>query len=351
MSNRQTVKDITPQGEVKSIFLVGASALLQARNGPYWKLELRDATGSVEAKIWSPQSQEYTEIAPGSMIAVEGRSGAYRDQVQVTIENLRVLGEEEGSALDLREFLPASERPAEEMLEELIELAEEEFSYKPWFSFVLAVLRDKGGKARLLAAPAAKSVHHAYAGGLLEHILSVSRLCMRLADHYEELDRQVLLAGAIFHDYGKIWEFSGGLVNDYSDEGRLIGHVNLALEHLAPFMEKAVKSGLEPELLRHFKHLILSHHGEHAFGAVCLPQTAEALILHYADNIDAKMAQCRGLFRDWEGREGWSPYQQTLGRFMHQPKRTPADESLDRKKAPAKQNKEVNRQCSLLSKA
>ena len=182
------------------------------------------------------------------------------------------------------------------------------------------VLNDAELAPAFRVCPAAKSVHHAYAGGLLEHSLGVFRLCRRLADQYPELDRQTLLAGALFHDIGKIREFSGGLVNDYTDEGRLIGHLELGIEMLEPFWRKA---GLEPGLVRHLKHLILSHHGEPEYGAVRLPQTAEALVLHYADNIDAKMAQCRSLFAALEGDEGWTPYQNTLSRALFRGPRTP----------------------------
>lgn len=323
MQIRQSVKAIAPSGEVRSIFLLGAASLQQSRNGPFWKLELRDATGSVEAKIWSPLSQEFTSLTPGQMVEVEGRSGLFRDQIQVTVDQLRVLSNAEAEALDLAHFLPASPRPIEDMWEELTALCKKEFTYAPWRKFVTAVLKDEEIQAGWRTTPAAKGVHHAYVGGLLEHTLSVAGVTLRLADHYPDLDRQTLLAGALFHDVGKIWEFSGGLVNDYTDEGRLLGHMELALEHLAPFLQK---SGLEPELIRHFKHLILSHHGTPEFGAARVPQTAEALLLHFADNIDAKMAQCRGIFADWEEEQtGWSPYQSTLSRFMHQPYRTPVE--------------------------
>ena len=140
--------------------------------------------------------------------------------------------------------------------------------------------------------------------------------------------RQTLLAGALFHDFGKIREFSGGIANDYTDEGRLLGHLEICVEMLAPYLEK---SGLEPELQRHLKHLVLSHHGTLEFGAVRVPQTAEALVLHYADNIDAKMAQCRGLFAQLGDGESWTPYQATLGRAMHRCARTPVEEKVEKK--------------------
>lgn len=339
MQTRQSVKAIGPADEIRSVFLLESAALQQSRNGPFWKLTLRDATGSVEAKIWSPLSQEFTQLASGQMVDVEGRAGLFRDQVQVTIDRMRVLGAEETAALDLGLFLPASDRPADEMWDELVCLCKKEFTYGPWRKFVFSVFKDEEIRAAWCVSPAAKGVHHAYVGGLLEHTLSVASLVLRLCDHYPHLDRQTLLAGAVFHDVGKIWEFTGGLANDYTDEGRLLGHVELALEHLSPFLQK---SGLTPELTRHFKHLILSHHGTPEFGAARIPQTAEAMLLHFADNIDAKMAQCSEIFEDWEEeRTGWSPYQTTLGRFMHQPSRTPeaakAPPRPTRKSAPEEQ--------------
>ena len=345
MKKTQFVKDIGFSDDVDSFFLLGSASIQQARNGPFWRLELKDASGSLEAKIWSPQSQEYAGLAAGQIVEVQGRSSIFRDQAQVTIDRLRPLSAEETAACDLALFLPASPRRAQEMMEELEQLCHQELTYTPWKKFLLAVLRHEEIRPRLLTAPAAKSVHHAYVGGLLEHTLSVAVLALRLADHYPELDRQILLAAAVCHDLGKIWEFSGGLANDYSDDGRLLGHTLLGLERLEPFLQK---SALPPELIRHFKHLVLSHHGEHQYGAPKLPQTAEAFALHHADNIDAKVAQCRHILNAFaEDDSGWSPYQPTLGRSMHQPARTPKNAAPE-SGIPRKTPKDT--QCSLLSK-
>ena len=133
--------------------------------------------------------------------------------------------------------------------------------------------------------------------------------------------------------------------NDYTDEGRLLGHLEICVEMLAPYLEK---SGLEPELQRHLKHLVLSHHGTLEFGAVRVPQTAEALALHYADNIDAKMAQCRGLFAQLGEGESWTPYQATLGRAMHRCARTPVEEKVEKKSRASRKNPGDDGMLSLL---
>ncbi len=315
----QNSNDITADTEIRDIFLLSAASIQQARNGPYWKLALTTATRSLDGKIWSPLSQEFTNLSPGMFVEVVGRSSLYRDQVQIVIDQMTILDEEQCAKLDMTDFLPSSPRDPKEMWEELCQLCKQEFSHGAWHKFVFSVLNDDEIHKNFLKAPAAKGVHHAYTGGLLEHTLGVVKLVRDIASHYVELDKQTLLAGAIFHDFGKIWELSGGLVNDYTTTGRLIGHVDLGLEHLQKYLDN---SGLEQELIEHFKHLILSHHGSYTFGASRLPQTAEAMLLHFADNIDAKMAQCRHIFEGAEC-DTWSSYQPTLERYMYKPKRTP----------------------------
>lgn len=341
MEKTQWIRHIDAGDEVRSLFLVSAASQLQAKNGPFWKLELKDASGSLEARIWSPASQTCPDLRAGSLAEVEGRAESYRDQLQLNVGRLRLLTPEETEQADLAAFLPAGDRPAAELLEEAEALCRRELTHKPWRTFALAVLGDPEIRPRLLTATAAKGVHHAWVGGLLEHSLSVATLCLRLCDHYPELDRQTLFTGALFHDIGKISELSGGLANDYTDEGRLVGHINLGLELLAPHLKKA---RVEPELALHFRHLVLSHHGQYEYGSPRLPQTAEALTLHYADNLDAKLAQARALFRDMnEGESAWSPYQRTLDRALYQAPRTPRREKPRAEPAPPRDD-----QCSLL---
>lgn len=326
------VKDIAANAEAGGVFAIIEAAQGQSRNGPYWRLTLGDATGNVEAKIWSPLSAAFDHLPTGALAWVEGRGGLYRDQVQLTVEALRLLTGDEQAGADMADFLPSSPFPLDAMMDDLMEGVRREFTHAPWRKLVQSFFADASLRAAFRVCPAAKSVHHAYAGGLLEHTLGVFNLCRRMADQYQDLDRQTLLAGAIFHDIGKMRELSGGFANDYTDEGRLLGHMALGLEMLRPFLDK---SGLDPALVRHFQHLILSHHGEPEFGAARLPQSPEALALHYADNMDAKMAQCRSLFAQMSGGEGWTPWQKTLERAMFRAARTPAKAASEnrRKKA------------------
>lgn len=339
MSQRQCIRDLAANGEADSVFLLGGASLQQSRNGPYWRLELRDAGGTVEAKIWSPLSASFHDLAVGQFARVRGRVGLFRDQLQISVDELRVLTEEEAALLDRSEFMPAGPRPVSEMQEELDAMIEREFTHAPWKVFVRSVLGDERVCRSLPFAPAAKSVHHAYVGGLLEHMLSVAGLCLRMADHYAELDRQLLCAAALLHDIGKLEEMSGGLVNDYTDAGRFLGHITQGLLMMEPHL---AASGLEPNLALHFRHLIVSHHGELEYGSPRQPATAEAFALHYADNMDARIAQWRGLFpppdsfsaggdsgqKNPAGPE-WSPWQNVLGRALCRVPGTPAETPVE----------------------
>ena len=343
--------DIAPGEEADGLFLIGAAAVQQARNGPFWRLELRDATGTLEARIWSPASREYSELPTGRIVEIEGRAEVFRDQMQIGVSRLRLLSEEEVGQLDMADFLASSSRPTEDMLAEIEAMCRRELRHKPWRELMASMLCDGDIRERLLTAAAAKNVHHAWAGGLLEHMLGVARLCLMFAELYPELDRQTLLVGALTHDLGKLWELSGGLVNGYTDEGLLVGHTSLGLEKLEPHI---LKSGLEPELALHLRHLILSHHGLPEYGAAREPLTAEAFALHHADNVDAKLVQLRTLFQGLEPDEsGWSPYQATLKRAVFRVPRTP--ETGERAaQAERSRNPKVNdkpsreEQCSLL---
>ena len=335
---------------VQDVYLLSAPAYRLAKTGKsYWAFALKDVSGSIDAKIWSPTAQKYADIPNGILVEVLGDVRSFNGEGQVVVSAIRQLDENEVAALDLAQWLPGSRRPPEEMFAELQELCKKELVHKPWRKFVLGVLSDKDIHDRFLKAPAATGIHHAWVGGLLEHTLSVAALCMRLCDQYPLLDRQILLAAAVCHDLGKLWELSP-LGTSYTDEGQMLGHIMIGLEKLARPLEK---SGLAPEHILHFKHLILSHHGKLEFGSPKLPLTPEALALSFADDLDAKLTLCAGLFKDFpEEGTGWSQKNWALGRAMYHALRTPAPEQADspKEKAGSKPVTKVVKddQCSLL---
>lgn len=349
--HRICIKDIQktiPAGEgICSVFLVSSAQKSEGRNGPFWSVKLKDATGVLDAKIWSPLSQSVTDLKAGDFIEVKGRTSLFRDQLQMTVEALRPV--ENPEHLNMGDFIPTSAVEPAEILEQIETLVSQEITYAPWKDFCRSVLKDSRIRAKLLLAPAAKSVHHAYAGGLLEHMHSVAGLCLKFCDHYPELDRQTLFVAGLFHDIGKLEELSGGLVNDYTDEGKMLGHIVQGILMLRPFLEKAK---VDEKLALHLEHLILSHHGEPEYGAPRVPLSPEAFALHYADNLDAKLAQCREAFAQMPGAEeeedqgiGWSAWIGLLGRSLCKMPQTPKPKEKENAKT-KKTPKE--KQCSLL---
>lgn len=315
------IRDINPYMEVAGIFIIVNPALLQSKNGMYWRFNISDATGSLEAKIWPPKSMEYQELVGSQPVYAAGKSTIYHDQVQINVEYLRYLTDEEKMEVDQTDFLPHSGREIDDIMREFKELCLKEFQHPAWRRLFTSVIEDPWIENNLKTCPAARNIHHAWLGGLLEHTLGVAKICLILADLYPEIDRQTLLAGAIFHDLGKLREFSSNFSIEYTDEGSLQGHSYLGLELLAPFIEK---SQLEPYLAEHLKHLILSHHGQPEYGAAKLPQTKEAFILHFADNIDARLIQCRSIFTNENISPGsWSNWQKSLDRKLLNARPTP----------------------------
>ncbi|MEF2232036.1 MAG: HD domain-containing protein [Pseudodesulfovibrio sp.] len=324
---------------VDDTFLLAEANQAQSRNGPYWNLTFQDASGSVDGKIWSPRSLEYPALESGSLCRIQGFVENYRDKTQLRVDSLAVV---DAADLDLSDYLPASRIPPEELLAAVEDLIAQHMKHAPWKNLCRKVLGDEDIRRRLLTAPGAKTVHHAYVGGLLEHTLQVARTCMALCDVYPHLDRQVLLAGAIFHDLGKAWELSGGTANDYTDEGRLLGHILIGQEVLEPFLNRC--KNLESGLKLHLKHLILSHHGEHDFGSPVRPKTPEAFILHFADNMDAKLNIIDQAYGEMDKNgQQWSPYLRFLERNVY---RAPATPDTSKKK-----NDKAENQCLLPLKA
>ncbi len=328
------VRDLSPGQGVDDLFLAADAKQGQSRNGPYWNLTLMDRSGRMEAKIWSPLSQEFADIPTGSLVRVKGSVGSFRDRPQITVERMAVL-DQAATDFNAADYLPSSAVAPEEMLDELDDLLSEHLTHKPWKNFCRKVLRDENIRQGLLRGAGAKTVHHAYLGGLLEHTLAVARMCMAICDRYPALDRQILLVAAAFHDLGKAWELSNGPAADYTDEGRLLGHILMGLERLEPFLTKA--RDLDAELVLHLRHIILSHHGEYEYGSPRRPKTAEAFVLHYADNLDAKLNTVFTAFAEIDGAgQQWTPFQRYLDRYLYRPSRTP-DERHGRKKNPENQ--------------
>ncbi|WP_243359710.1 3'-5' exoribonuclease YhaM family protein [Fundidesulfovibrio terrae] len=321
------VRDLAVGDQVSECFLLAQASKGQARNGPFWSLKLQDATGVIEAKLWSPGSLAFDDLPAGQFAIASGTVTTYRDQPQLNLDGLEPLGPAP-EGIDYGHFLPESEEKPESLYAKLEDFLNSNIGHAPWRRFCRKVLGDPEIREKLLAAPGAKAMHHAYRGGLVEHTLAVCRVALSLCQLYPQLDRDTLLAAAAFHDMGKAWELSSGLTREYTDEGQMLGHIVISLGLLEPFLRKA--KDLEPGLALHFKHMLVSHHGELAFGSPKTPMTPEAMILHFADNIDAKVHQFLGAVEDPE-KIGVTGFVRALDRYVYNPVRVKPENGPPRK--------------------
>jgi 3'-5' exoribonuclease len=306
------VADIQADQEVTSTFIVADKQMRLARSGkPFLTLKLVDKSGEITGRIWERAAEINTAIPAKGVVAVRARSEKFREELQLHIQEIVAVPLDQVDAAD---FLPVCPLDLQELWSKCKQLTGQ-LKRRSLQRLMAAIMRDAELVERFKRAPAAKSMHHAYLGGLLEHTVGVAGLVLRISEHYPELDRDLLLAGAIFHDLGKVREFVYDLVIDYSHEGRLLGHMVQGVEIVEEKLRSIKAFPAEEALL--LKHLILSHHGVAEFGAVKLPMTREAVALHFADDLDAKMnTLTRILGESRPEDEAWTAYQPLFARFF-----------------------------------
>lgn len=326
MTPKQTfINNLEAGQSIVDYFALAQAQKREAKNGPYWQLTLADNSGTMEARIWHPQSALYEHLQAEQFVQVQGQVVLFKDELQMNISALDIIDPQE-SNLDLSNFLPCSTPGPQELLAQIEALLKKELHFKPWLDLCTSILQDQELRTALLNAPGAKTIHHAYAGGLLEHTLGIMRICKAMAELYPMVDKEILLVAALGHDLGKAFELSQGISRQYTDPGRLLGHIHLGLEKLEPFIRET--QDLPAPLVLHLKHLILAHHGELEFGAPKRPKTMEAFILHFADNLDAKINTIANALTT-EDHGYWSDYQRSLERYLFQPMRTPQSRIKD----------------------
>jgi len=281
---KQLIKDIKPGEEVHSIFFTQRKEIRRTRRGdPYISLELTDKTGTVEGKIWDEVARYKDSFSERDFVAVSGRAGLYQDQLQLEIKTIRRCREDE---VELEWFLRTTEADLVE-LEEYLRLKVSEVRQRHLRHLLQEMLDDEDFMRAMRRAPAAKSYHHPYLGGLMEHTAAVVRVCERVCDLYAGVDRDLLTAAALLHDVGKVQELEYDRSILYSDEGRFLGHLVLGDQMVRERIRRIPE--FPPELEMRLRHAILSHHGELEWGSPKQPMTLEALILHHVDNLDAKI--------------------------------------------------------------
>jgi len=308
----QFIAELKDGQAVTTLFLVRNKEIrTSAKTNRSWlQLELADRTGRIDAKMWDNFADAQTRFERDDIVKVRGRAKLYNDQIELTVEQVLPASEQE---YDLADFLPHTKQDVEKMYARLREAIAS--AKNPWLKQLLAsVVDDPAIAPKLKRAPAAMTMHHAYIGGLLEHVVSLTELMGAVAGHYPELDRDLLLTGIVLHDIGKIEELSYARAFGYTTEGQLLGHISIGLEIIRRKMD-AIPDFPRP-LGVLVKHLILSHHGSHEFGSPQLPQFREAVVLHYLDDMDSKMAAMRATLEGEGGQGEWTERNPSLRRNL-----------------------------------
>lgn len=279
---------------IRSIYLCKSKRTAETRNGkPYDNLNLQDKTGTLDAKIWDPHSGAIADYDEMDFVEVFGEVVSYNNNLQLNIKQLRKPFEDEYNVGD---YMPTSEKDVDGMYEELLSYVKQiENKYLRQLAEYYFVNNDTFIKI-FKGHSAAKSVHHSFSGGLLEHTLSIMKMCEYYANTYPLLNRDLLYAAALFHDIGKTRELSSFPENDYTDAGQLLGHIVIGVEMISDAIRTI--EGFPEIIANELKHCVIAHHGELEFGSPKKPAIPEAVALHYADATDAKLQTLTEIFKD-----------------------------------------------------
>jgi 3'-5' exoribonuclease len=302
---------------INDLFVVREKQVAYKKDGnPYLTMTLADRTGDVKAVAWDNVDKINNAFAAGDHVKVKGNATEYKGALQLVVLNL---SRHDPAEINPRDFLPSTDRDVDQMLGRLIKISQT--VENPHLSRLLSVFfEDAAFVDRFKTAPAAKKMHHAYLGGLLEHTLSMALLIQAIAGHYKGIDKDLLLTGGILHDIGKVDEFSYETHIDYSDAGRLLSHIVIGVEMLEAKI--ATIKDFPEELSLVLKHIIVSHHGTRDFGSPEPPMTLESIILHYLDELDAKVTAVRTFMDSEDPDAAWTSYHRVLERFFYKGRTT-----------------------------
>ncbi|MFY9562154.1 MAG: OB-fold nucleic acid binding domain-containing protein [Terriglobales bacterium] len=295
---------------ITSSFVVVSKQVKPKKTGePYLALTLGDRTGQIEGKMWDNVEEFIDVFEQDDFLKIKGLINKYKNRFQLTIHKLRRM---QDSEIDFADYLPKTSKNIDGLWQILTDFVGT-FENPHLKSVVELFLADPEITDRYRVAPAAKSLHHAYIGGLLDHVVSLFRSCDLLCRNYPQINRDLLLTGAFLHDIGKIHELTYNRSFSYTTRGQLLGHMIIELEMLQAKLEQL--PGFPADLKTLLEHLIISHHGEYEFGSPKLPMFPEALMLHYLDDLDSKMEAMRAHFeREAELDGPWTSYNPSLGR-------------------------------------
>jgi 3'-5' exoribonuclease len=314
---RSDVNTLSDGAPVDEVYLLSDKQLRVNRNGDQYLLaQLRDRTGQISGLFWNVRDNEMARFSTGDYVRVRGKVQVFQGNLQIILTGVEPVSKDQ---VDPVQFIPATTQDTRRLLDRLIEILQS--ITDPYLRRLMEeFLADETVMAGLTRAPAGIKLHHAYHGGLLEHIVNVLETAVRVVDLYPQVDRSLLLAGIFLHDLGKIRELAFDESFAYTDEGQLIGHLVIGIEMLnekTPAVEQAMGATFPHETLLRLKHLIVSHHGSYEFGSPKLPMTPEAIALHHLDNLDAKVNEFASLIAgDPNAQSNWTPYSTSMQRKL-----------------------------------
>ena len=312
---RQFVNTLTDGAQVDEVYLLADRQLRANRNADLYLLaQLRDRTGQISGFFWNISESQVAHLQPGQYVHVRGKTQLYQGNMQVILTRIEGVDE---TGLQQSDFIQTTSHDTERLLGRLREILLG-IDHPDLRGLVTCFLDDPNITEPLSQAPAGIRLHHAYHGGLLEHIVNLLETIVRIADLYPKVDSRLLLVGAFLHDIGKIRELTGDPTFGYSDEGQLIGHLAIGIEMFdEKASEFAARYGRDfpEELSLRIKHMILSHHGTYEHGSARLPMTPEAIALHHLDNLDAKVNEFATLIQaDPNSQSTWTPFHANIQR-------------------------------------
>ncbi len=307
------IKDLKPGNQVTEFFVLRRKDIKEKSDGEkFLKLELGDKTGKIEGMVWDNPEQIYGQAQIGEIVRVKGWVTTYKEISQLKVEKLRKAKEEE---INLSDFLPASDDDLDSLYQEF-EKVVSTIKNHHLRTLLELLLKDSILMEEFKKTPGGKQWHHAYVGGLLAHTLKVVQICEKAAGMYELVNRDLLITGALVHDIGKISAYSAKGFFDYTDEGRLVGHIVSGDE----LIDKKICEieDFPSNLAIQLKHLILSHQGRLEFASPVVPQTLEAIILHYADEMDAKADAFSHIIKTQKSKgKRWSDWVNLINRYIY----------------------------------
>jgi len=309
------INEIRAGDMVDDVFVLAEKTLSQKRDGQhYLNIALSDKTGRIKGVMWEKFEQITADLTSGDFVHVNGAVSEYRGELQIVVKGIAPKAHE---AVNPADFVPATRRNVDEMFKRLVKIADS-LKNGDLHTLLHAFWSDEDFVRKFKAAPAAKKMHHAYVGGLLEHTLSMAILTEKIAEHYSGIDRDLLMTGAILHDIGKTEELEYASKIDYSDQGRLLNHIIIGLKMIDEKLAQINDFAAEKALL--LKHMIVSHHGAREFGSPEPPKTMEAVLLNYIDEIDSKINGIRDFIAAEDSSEPWTAYHRLLERHFYRGK-------------------------------